>query len=322
MNANVTVNLTAPSGTTGDLNLDFKGTSKARGDLDYLPRFDDLSPGSQIIRLRFDYAQPGIYTSVPAETGIWYASVPGLSDVQDVSVPEYTLPTEWDYFRRVRFSQYNTPNEGATGSGACRRGQGKAWLVTPIPGTATGSVHNGNYKVKCEFDEITDPDLNSQFIQQTWINGTGISNKHGYLKNAAAFHLGDANHYGEGCTNYPDDAIGYGEQTGNTFVQVPAQVTGKCGELVPGESAAGPTIALSGVKPVGCNYMLNLDTGDHTTYTTRTITDICPDCNKLKLNFGADGHVDSYTGSDACTGHDVNHDLPGSPFYTSNITSQ
>ena len=321
MDGVVTVKLTAPSGTSGDLDLYVHGEN-----YDPDKDFANLSPGSQKLDLDLEWIPADIYSTAD---GTWNATVPDVLGTQAVSIPEYRLSTQWGYFRLVRFTQYNTPNEGAAGGGACKEGKGRAWLVAPIPGTATGSVKKKNYKVKCTFEEITDPQLNAQFIQQTWINGTGISISQGYLQNAVAQNLGDVTYVGIGCTNYPNqDVIGYGPNNGNTFAitspTASGEVTGACGPLVPGESAAAPTRRLSGVIKVGCGTdieQLNMDDGHNNSVATRTIADICPDCNKTKLNGNADGHIDSYTGSDACTGH-ATLDLPGSPFYTSNMTNQ
>jgi hypothetical protein len=51
------------------------------------------------------------------------------------------------------------------------------------------------------------------------------------------------------------------------------------------------------------------------------IADKCPACDITTQNDGADGHIDSFTSDDSCTGHNI-IDVPGSPFYTSNITNQ
>jgi len=92
---------------------------------------------------------------------------------------------------------------------------------------------------------------------------------------------------------------------------------------MPVDSSTLTPIALSGVVPLKCGYKLNLDSGDHTTAYTKTIRDKCPACSDPSTFFDgvnqAIGHLDSYSSGQACQGKAF-HDVPGSPFYTSNVT--
>jgi hypothetical protein len=311
MDGNLTVNLTAPSGTTGDLNLVFNGSNDSGPETSNAP-FTALAPGSQELQLDFDSISPGIY---PMAKGTWNAMLPGTSTAQTVNVPDYPLPTEWDYFRRVRFSRYNTPNEAAVAN-PCTGQPANAWIVTSV--TPIRSIQGTTYQ--CKFQQIT---LNSQFIQQTWINGTGLSSNYGYLKNAAAVKEGDRGSSQKCVGEYPDGAIGHSGKNGNTFVVVYPPITGSCDQpLVAGVSAAMPaTTALSHVMPLSCGFQLNMDDRYHNSVGTRMIADKCPACDITTQNDGADGHIDSFTSDDSCTGHNI-IDVPGSPFYTSNITNQ
>jgi hypothetical protein len=196
MNGNVTVNLTAPSGTTGGLNLDFNG-SNAAGPETSQATFAALVPGSRELQLAFDAISPGIY---PMANGTWNALLPGASSPQTVTVPNYTLPTPWTYFRKIFYTQYNVPHESA-----CPGGDLDAWLVS-------ASVVKG--KTVWDFTPIR---LNSDFIAAVWINGTGIDNDGDFLKSAAALKLGDA----QRCAGqYPARAVGHTPQrvlsNGNT----------------------------------------------------------------------------------------------------------
>jgi len=289
-NGNVTVNLSAPSGTTGDLMLDFNGSDASGPELAQAP-FPALSPGTQTLQLTFDSIDPGIY---PMANGTWDANVPGASGVQSVTVPDYTLPTPWTYFRKIFYTQYNVPHESA-----CSGGDADAWLVD----------------TSCNFTKIR---LNSAFITAVWTNGTGISEHYGTLKNAAGVKLGSGN--GQKCQNkYPSGAIGSTPKlpngkngNGNTF-EVVSSITGSCNTtLVADQSLAAPSSILSSVQVLSCGDQLNLDDGDYTTASTRTVSDLCPYCsntspfnNPTSPMYGADGHIDAFSSNPSCTGKSV-----------------
>jgi hypothetical protein len=303
MDGNVTVNLTAPSGTTGDLNLIFNGSDASGQVLSQAP-FTALAPGSQKLQLPFDDILPGIYTMAD---GSWDALLPGASTSQTVTVPDYTLPTPWTYFRKIFYTQYNIPHESA-----CAGGDEDAWIVST-------SVVKG--KTTCNFKKMK---LNSQFIAATWMNGTGVSEEYGTLKNAAAVNLGDT----QSCAGqYPRGAIGHSPADGNTFAVV-SSVIGSCNTaLVADQSLAMPciqtgkqcpTAILSGVQALSCGDLLNLDSGDYTRASTRTVDDLCSYCSKSFTFSGADGHIDAYSPSQSCTGGAVG--TLGS-FYTSYPTN-
>lgn len=83
MNGNITVSLTAPGGTTGDLNLVFNG-SDASGPKTSPAPFTALTPGSQELQLPFDAILPGIY---PTANGTWNAMLPGRGNRPDREYP-------------------------------------------------------------------------------------------------------------------------------------------------------------------------------------------------------------------------------------------
>ena len=93
-----------------------------------------------------------------------------------------------------------------------------------------------------------------------------------------------------------------GANNGNTFLQVDS-ITGSCGTTVSEGSVAvfpNPTAATS---PLRCGDDLQLVSPDNSNFAERQVDDTCPACSGGFQ--GTDGHVDSYSSSQACTGHDV-----------------
>lgn len=205
---------------------------------------------------------------------------------------------------------------------ACSGGDTDAWIVS-------STVANG--KTTCSFTKIK---LNAQFVAAVWINGTGVDNDGDTVRNAAIPGLGDT---GSCIGQYPPGAVGHTPKlpngkdgNGNTFV-ISSSYTGSCGTtLVPDQSVAMPCLStttvtsagkkkttcpssiLSGVKALSCDEQLNLDSGDHTTASTRTVADKCPACsdttqfsNVKSPMYGADGHIDAFSSSAKCTGNAV-----------------
>lgn len=145
------------------------------------------------------------------------------------------------------------------------------------------------------------------------MNGTGIDLDGDILKNAYAVNLGDT----QSCAGqYPTGAIGHGERGGNTF-EVVSSITGSCNTaLTPDQSLAMPCTQsgrhclpaiVSGVKALSCGDQLNLDSGDYTTASTRTVADLCPKCSESGTFKGADGHIDAFSPNLSCTGGAVGH---------------
>jgi hypothetical protein len=210
-----------------------------------------------------------------------------------VNVPDYPLPAPWTYFRKIFYTQYNIPHESQCEGG--KTGDTDAWIVTT-------DVVKG--KTICHFTPIK---LNSQFIAATWMNGTGIDDGGDILKNAAAVNLGSAK--GQLChSQYPEGPVGNGERDGNTFAVVNS-ISGSCPgrTLVADQSLAMPSSILSGVTALSCGDQLNLDDGNHTTASTRTVDDTCPKCWQSSTFQGADGHIDAFSSDTSCTGRAVGH---------------
>jgi hypothetical protein len=302
MNGNVTVKLTAPSSTTGDLTLNFYGTTNIQNQVLDINLYLNQVPGSQALKLNFDSVPPAIYSTAD---GTWNAMLPGTSTAQTVNVPDYTLPTPWTYFRKIFYTLYNKPHEDQ-----CSGSEADAWLID----------------TSCHFTKIR---LKSDFIKAAWLNGTGITDENPprILQNAWALGLGsDA---GICANEYPKHpgSVGQGKFGGNTF-EVVTSVTGSCPNqtLVEDQSLAMPCVKtktstgkticsasiLSGVQPLSCGDQLNLDSGNYTTAYTRTVDDKCPDCSNTdsfsdpdSLMYGADGHIDAFSSSTSCTGKAV-----------------
>jgi len=297
-NAVLSVSLSAPSGTTGDLVPDFHGTDASGTAIDSGPDIPSLAPGQQDVDLDFDSIGPAVYTRAD---GNWYPLAPSASSPVTLNITPYTFPIPWTYFRKVFYTQYNVPHESA-----CAGGDSDAWIVS------TSTVKG---KTVCSFQKMK---LNSQFIAATWLNGTGVDGDGDILKNAVAVNLGSSR--GEVCYGqYPEGAVGHGN--GNTF-EIVSSITGSCSRtLVPDQSVAIPCAqagsrclpsVLSGVQALSCGSQLNLDSGDHTTAYTRTAADLCPACSNTSAFFdesspmnGADGHIDAFSSNVSCTGKGV-----------------
>lgn len=316
-NGIVTVKVTAPLGSSTDISLKLNWNADgsqvtAAGD------FPNVGSGSNDLKLDFDNTPPAIYNMANGTAS-------NDSILAEATIPDYTLPP-WTYFRSVRFTQYNVPNESAAD---CTGNEVTAYTVDD----------------NCNFTPIT---LKSDFVAAAWLNGTGISIHHGTLKNPGAVGpslsakgtLCKSTQFG-GTVKWPDDAIGYtppGKNGhGNTFAVVP-RVTGYCNKtLVDHVSAAMPVdghtlqpVPLSGVVALSCDKHLNLDDGNYSTKYTETVADKCKVCsdpatyttsNGGTYSQDADGHIDSYTALASChAAPGTFGDLSPNPFYTSYTT--
>jgi len=136
----------------------------------------------------------------------------------------------------------------------------------------------------------------SQFVSQTEINGTGISN---------VTLAGQILKYDDGtCANYPP-----GANNTNTLITVSA-ITGQC--LVP--LVGGDSVATNpGPRPPGglynCADHMPLVNGSNATSFIKHIEDRCANT----AQGCADGHVDNFYSGQTCFGVG---DLPGSPYWT------
>lgn len=178
----------------------------------------------------------------------------------------FTFPTPVKVLGVIRYSQYNTPTESAcTGT------------------AAVAFIYNNN--INCTMTPVT---LNSQFQNQVYINGTGISNNHGILK-----------FIGNNCA--AQRAQNPLSTQRNTFLVVP-NVTGSCNtRMQAGTSVAifpNPRTAESTDNQ--CNARRDLVDGSNNIFSNKLVADYCPACSG---GFGGTaGHIDSYSSSAACSG--------------------
>jgi hypothetical protein len=269
VNGIVEVRLDAPAGSIGNLNLNLNGENGT-----YSQSFLSLPPGSKKIDFDLASVPPEIYDTAD---GIWDADLPAGSRVQSVDVASVTFAKEWIYLGLTRFSQYNTPYESQ-----CSGGSQRMYVFD---------------RSSCTYISTQ---MNSDFVIQTALNGTGMSVDYGLLKPIGATN---ARKLCKG--KLPPEA-----STANTLVRV-AAVTGSCNTAItanhsvatypnPNDASANPLLV--------CHDSLNLDQADNTTVYTRVVADNCPAC------IGGN-HIDSYTDNQACEAHGAIGDLGN--FYTS-----
>jgi hypothetical protein len=190
----------------------------------------------------------------------WYVGTPG-NEPQD----SQTMLRKWIVLGTVRHSQYNTVYESTCPSG-----------------TQTAYIYNSS----CSWQTVT---LNSQFVFQAELNGTGVSQNYGVLKY-------DDNR----CNgNRPP-----GSTTSNSLLQV-SSITGQCNvALVGGSSVATFPGPLDTGSQFSCGDNMQLVNASNANAYLKYVWDRCPACS--------DGHVDNYSSTQACSGRAVG-DLPGSP---------
>jgi hypothetical protein len=234
------VKLVAPSGTTGDLNLNLNGENDT-----YTQDFSSLSPGSQ--KHNFDL------TSVPPDTystadGTWDADLPDGSGAQSVNVSSVTFEKEWIYLGLTRFSQYNTPYE---------------------------SQCSGTSQPMYVFDRSSctyvSGQLNSKFVSQTLENGTGMSINYGLLKPIGATNAGRL------CkgklppvASSKNTFVQVTTVTGSCNAAITADHSVATFPNPNGKEGGNPLLV--------CKDSLNLDQSDNTTAYTRVVADKCPAC--------------------------------------------
>lgn len=212
---------------------------------------------------------PGNYTvtmnrtNIPADT---YTSIQATWNVPSAA-KSGALNIKWKVLGLIRHSQYNTPYESA-----CSGSSAPAWII---------NVSN------CTFTQIQGG-LNSAFIDQTVLNGTGVSNSHGIMK------------YTPGTKNqcaYPT-----GSNDSNTFLQV-SSVTGSCNRILDTTSVATNPNPVTDVTTFGCGDNLSLISSGNAQQAMKYPEDYCPACN-AGFN-GTNGHIDNYSTNQACTGKAV-----------------
>ncbi|MGR9087284.1 MAG: hypothetical protein ACU841_09440 [Gammaproteobacteria bacterium] len=188
----------------------------------------------------------------------------------DVISQDYLISPAWRVLGLIRHSQYNTPAEVA-----CSGTSQTAWV----------------FDTNCNFIQTT---LNSRFVTQTYINGTGRSIQHGVIK------------YSKLC---PQKSYPKGASTSNSFLLV-NEITGSCNrQMTNTYQAAYPNPAKSSVITPKCGDNTLLVENNNNNKAEKQIQDYCPACK--------DGnHIDNYTDEEACSGSEIG-DLGN--FWTANI---
>lgn len=210
-----------------------------------------VGPGSYTVSLNRPYMAADTYSSVEA---IWnYDPIPATATLQ--------LSPGWLVLGSVRHSQYNSPYESA---------------CTGTPQTAW------TFNSSCTFTQVS---LKSDFVSQTYINGTGVSQSHGILK------------YSKSCTNYPQ-----GANSQNSFLTV-SSITGACNTTMVGGVSVATYPSPNVGNPYGCGDDILLVTSSNTNEAVKNAADYCPACSG-GFN-GTNGHIDDYSSSQACSGNAV-----------------
>ena len=178
----------------------------------------------------------------------------------------YNPPTAWNVLGTIRYSQYNAPNEAS-----CTGGTAAVWVVDSL--------------TACNFTAVN---LVSSFVSQVNINGTGISTANGILKAGAATSLRRScrGHFPPGAT------------LANSLLQVNA-VIGSCNTAL----VAGSSVATHASLGLACGDGLELVQTNNANLAAKERDDTCPACSGGFQ--GADGHIDSYSANQACSGHGV-----------------
>jgi hypothetical protein len=217
----------------------------------------NVGPGSYAVPFNRPGLQPDTYTTVRST---WYVGTEGAEPTESINlVRDYTV------FGTVRHSTYNTPYESS-----CTANTQTAWI----------------FNTSCNFTQVS---LKSDFVTQTYINGSGVSLNYGSLQyNSGSLCSG----------SYPT-----GANTTNSFLQV-TNIDGSCGTtVVGGDSVATyPNPAIVGGTYV-CGDNILLVTSANTNQAIKHVADYCPACS-AGFN-GTNGHIDNYNSSQACSAHNL-----------------
>jgi hypothetical protein len=248
-NNQVSVTLSGPSGTSGTLEVVAVGVSN-QPQVTYNGGAA-VGPGSYNVAFNRPTWPSDTYSSVKA---IWnYGPIPATKT--------FNLTRAWLVLGLVRHSQYNTPYESA-----CSGSPQAAWY----------------FNTSCNFTQVS---LKSDFVSQTYINGTGASQSYGILK------------YSTSCSNYPS-----GANSQNSFLAV-SSITGACNTTLVGGTSVATYPSPSVGNPYGCGDNILLVTSSNTNEAVKDAADYCPACSG-GFN-GTNGHIDDYSSSQACSGSGV-----------------
>jgi len=185
----------------------------------------------------------------------------------------YEIPQPWVVYDSTRNSVYNTPYENQCTDNDPEpvyifQGKSCKTLSSPIGGT-----------------------LDTSFANQVAINGTGMSVNYGLVKTYAATFL-------------PNCGLGSQYNSSNSFLEVP-DVRGSCNTRITQNSVAVYPKPLPSGQGAGtqaaCGDNLVAVKNDPNNRYTKVIADLCPDC--VDDTHGAHFHIDNWSASQACSGH-------------------
>ncbi len=247
----VDVTLTGSS-MTGDLILTAVGSNNM-----YSTNMTNAGAGSYSLSFNRPNMPPDTYTRIEAQWNV------GSGQSQPSST--LALSREWQVFGIIRHSQYNVIYESTCGG---------------------GNMTAYTFDSSCHFTTVS---LNSTFVSQTELNGTGVSNNHGVLKyddrSCSAHYPTGANH--------------------NNSLRPVNSITGSCNMTLMNNDtvATFPNPAVIGGTFV-CQDDILLVTSGNANQAVKHVGDSCPACNS-QFN-GTNGHIDDYTSNHACQIHAIN----------------
>jgi len=236
-----TLSTNAPGGLSGIFTL---WQQQANGSMNYFQQGeqgDPRGPGAYNDGFNLTTNTPlGQYSKIYAE---WTAcGSEGGSVVTSYNFMFYN-------FGSTRHTQY-----GPISQPTCGGGTAIAYIITNLSACFTGPVITTTLPVS--------------FMQQTSLNGTGISSSYGYLKSLSATSCAYATR------GKPPGA--QGGNSGNTFVQYPP--TGACGSLTDNYSIAPPLPQFQQPPYFRCGDQIFI-AGDGNPGTLKIVGDWCPACS-------------------------------------------
>ena len=208
----------------------------------------------------------------------------------------------------ARHSVYNTLHESqcVAGEAGVSTKPTLAYLTTYTPASE-----------QCSLMQVS---LGKTFMQQTTLNGTGVSANYGAIKPLVA----TAASVCSSSAQLPPGAIVNGSSTNNVFEAV-SGITGACNiPLDDTMVAANPVSNASGAAKCGDNNLAVDGTNANVFSQTRLVEDKCPACAMDALASGGvrlHPHFDNYSTDAACFGHH-NTDQSFSPAWTADVRNQ
>ncbi len=245
----ITVVLAGPSGSSGNLVVNLVGSPT-----NYQIVSKIEGPGTY----DFTFSRPSLPVSDFSSVAATWA-VSGAQATGSMNVAFYALGS-------TRFSTYNVPYESQ-----CSGASATSYIFT----NWSGSV--------CTYKTAT---LNSEFMGQASLNGTGVSASNGTLKAAAALNY---------CELPPGGTQG---NSGNTFYAV-SSITGSCNVSLSGGTSLATNPSPNPGNTWHCGDQVLLVTSNDTVNSTKTVQDACPGCS-------TPGHIDTFSSSQACKARSLN----------------